>query len=166
MTVFSFRLLAAISALVAASACTEPRARQAAADPSPELEARLELSDASPRSGSELIVHVKLNGKTAGRVASFTERLSYDTTSLRYLGDAALEDGATRITNPTPGLIRSAGLRAAGFGDGSLIAYRFLVVDPSGVGRLRLTIDELHEQTHADAASAVRVRRDPAVRVP
>jgi hypothetical protein len=152
-----------LSLLAAAGACTEPRVRPTAA-PAPVLEARLEVSDTLPAAGSSIDVRVRVVGKSAARVASFVERVAYDTLSLRYLGDVTLDDGATRVTNPTSGLIRSAGVRAGGFGGGALAAYRFEVRRPSALASLRLTIDELHTIDHSDASPMVSVAREPVAR--
>lgn len=147
-------------------ACTEPRTPQPAVTPTPVLEARLELSDSLPRVGTEIVVGVRLRGESAARIASFTERVSYDTTALRYLADVALSDGATRISNPTPGLVRSAGVRPDGFGDGVLVQYRFLVLQPGAAARVHLSIDELHELGRTSALASVRVKPEPVLRLP
>lgn len=161
------RALRALSlVVVAAVACTEPRTPQRVSTPTPALEARLELSDSLPRAGSEITVRVRLRGDAADHIASFTQRLSYDSTGLRYVEDVAITDGATRVSNPTAGLIRSAGLRAEGFVGGVLVEYKFVVLDPSAVRRLHLTVDELHELSHADASKTVQIADKPAMRVP
>lgn len=152
--------------VVAAVACTEPRTPQRVSTPTPALEARLELSDSLPRTGSEITVRVRLRGDAADHIASFTERLRYDSTGMRYVEDVASTDGATRVTNPTAGLLRSAGLRADGFAGGVLVEYRFVVVDPSAVRRMRLTVDELHELSHADASKSVQIAGQLVMRVP
>jgi hypothetical protein len=153
-------------AIVAAIACTEPRTPQRVSVPAPALEARLEISDSLPHVGSEISVSVRLRGDAADHIASFTERVSYDSTGLRYLEDVAIPDGATRVSNPTPGLIRSAGMRADGFAGGMLVEYKFLVLNPSAVRRMQLSVDELHELSHADAAKSVRIAAEPMMRVP
>jgi hypothetical protein len=139
-------LLGPLVALATFAACTEPRAAvPAATTPAPTLEARLQLSDSLPSVGAELVVFVRASGGSAVRVGSFTSRVAYDATGLEYLGDTTLTAGATRVTNPTPGLVRSAGFDVNGFADGTLAAYRFRVVKPAAVATLRLTMDELHE---------------------
>jgi hypothetical protein len=149
---------AAASVLAALMACTEPRVTPRAA-PLPPLEARLELSDTLPAAGTTIEVRVRVVGKNRGQVASFGERVAYDTLRLRYVADVQVDDGATRVTNPVVGLVRSAGVRAAGFGDGLLIAYRFQVLDPAAIASLRLAIDELHEVDHSDALKKLSVAR-------
>jgi hypothetical protein len=166
MSVLAWKAAAAAMGLAILGACTEPRSPRRASETSPELEARLELSDAHPSVGSEIIVRVRLDGERAKKIATFTGRLGYDTASLRFVAELPSADGATRVTNPASGLIRSAALSTDGFNDQTVVAYRFTVLDPSGVGRVRLTIDELHDQTMTDALASVQVRREPVVRAP
>ncbi|MEP6494909.1 MAG: hypothetical protein ABJF01_19640 [bacterium] len=155
-----------VAAVMVVAACTEPRTPQRTTVASPALEARLELSDSLPRAGSEITVRVLLRGDAAAKIASFTERLSYDTAGLRYVDEVALTDGATRVSNPAPGLIRSAGMHAGGFTNGVLAEYKFVVVDPAAVRRLSLVLDELHELNHTDASKSVHVAQNPAMRIP
>jgi len=160
------RISRSLAVCALAAACTEPRSDQMNTEAQPALAARMELSDSLPAVGSELVVSVRLRGVTAARVASFTERLSYDSTGLTYLSDVAIDDGATRVSNPSPGLIRSAGFALAGFGDSPLVAYRFRVVDPTAARRMRLTVDELHDANRANATTTVRVTERPVASVP
>src|SRR5262249_8343359 len=137
---------------VVVAACTEPRSTpRPAATPAAALEAHLELSSSTPRAGDSLTVRVRLNGAASSRIASCTGRLTYDSTSLRYVADGPIADGATRVSNPTPGLIRSAAVNANGFADGLLVEYRFVVLNPAGIQRLTLGVDELHDLARADA---------------
>ncbi len=112
-----------------------------------------------PAAGSELTVWVNVRGKLAADVASFTTKLQNDTTGLRYVGEAAMADSATRITNPIPGLIRSAGIAPNGFGDGRLAGYRFTVVRPDAVRRMQLIVDEIHTNGRVTALTSLVVTR-------
>lgn len=134
--------------------------------PEPPLTAQLELSDSLPLAGSELTVLVRLRGVKSAAIASFTERVSYDSTGLAYLGEVAFVDSATRISNPQPGLIRSAGIKTQGFGSGPLVGYRFRVIAPGAVASMRLTIDEMHEASHTNAASYLQVTPHPVAARP
>jgi hypothetical protein len=147
------------------AACTEPRAAAVTA-PAPSLEASVEVSDSAPHAGESLLVRLRLNGPSAPKIVSFTGRLTYDSTTLRYVSESAIADGGTRVSNPTSGLIRAAGVSANGFAGGLLAEYRFVVVKPQGVSRLVLGIDELHDQTHVDASKNVIVRRGAGLSVP
>lgn len=156
-----------LAALLALGACTEHKLVDAhPIAPEPPLLAQLELSDSLPQAGSELMVLVRLRGAKSAAIASFTERVSYDSAGLAYLGEVALTDSATRVSNPQPGLIRSAGIKTQGFGSGPLVGYRFRVVTPSAVASLHLTVDEMHEATHANAGSYLQVAPHPVAARP
>ena len=160
------RLFSATLSVALLAACTEPRAKpQVAAQPA-SLEARLELSDTLPAAGSIIEARVRVVGVNAGRIASFVDRVAYDSLGLRYVEDAPLADGATRVTNPVPGLIRSAGVRADGFAGGVLAVYRFEVQRPAALASLRLTIDEMHQVDHADASPSLSVGHAAVLRRP
>ena len=157
-----------------AVACTEPHVSSRDISPSAQLEARLELSDSLPKSGSDIRVLVRIAGTRAAgadgegaRIASFTTRLVYDTTGMRFVADLPLDDGGTRVSNAQPGVIRSAGVNATGFATGALTGYRFLVLDPAAVRRMRLSVLELHEVGRVNATASVRVPVEPVfVRAP
>jgi hypothetical protein len=157
-------LLCLAAAAMVVAACTEPRSAPIA--PSQTLEAKLELSDSAPHAGESLLVRIRLDGPNAAKIVSFTGRVSYDSTALRYVSESPLADGGTRVSNPASGLIRSAGVSANGFADGLLMEYRFVVVNPRGVSRLLLGIDELHDQSHVDASKNVVIRRGAGLSVP
>jgi hypothetical protein len=144
-------------ALTVGLACTEPVTnRFAAGAPAPQLlSAQLLVSDLNPSVGAALTVYVQLTGTPAATVASFTARLQYDTTSLRYVGDTPVADSAMRVTNAMPALIRSAGISRKGFGGGLLVAYQFVALRPGPVAEMKLTFDELHTTTHSNALAAL-----------
>lgn len=148
----------AIAVLVGAIACTEPRdSATPSPTPAPALEARVELSDSVPRAGDVITVSIRLSGSLRDRVASFTSRVAYDTTGLRFLDEIALTDGATRVSNPLPGLLRTAGLSVRGFGDAPLGAFHFQVLRASSLASLRLSMDELHEIDRTDASRTLTI---------
>jgi hypothetical protein len=153
------RALSLTVSVVAIASCTEPNRKPvASATASPVLEARLDLSDSTPRAQSEIDVRVQLRGEQSGKVASFTARLPYDTTALRFVGEATISDGATRIANPQPGLLRIAGIAPQGFKDGLLYVVRFSVVRPEALSSLRLLVDEMHSTGRADVSPALSSR--------
>jgi len=137
-------------------ACTEPRSERPAAPPAPaSLETRLELSDSTARAGTELRVLVRLGGKSSPGVASVTARLGYDSTGLRFVAEDTLRDGATRVVNPTPGVVRFAAIAPNGFTDGQIYAVRFAVLRAGAVASLRLVVDEMHTAARSDATAAL-----------
>jgi hypothetical protein len=91
----------------------------------------------------------------APSIASFTARLSYDSTALRYIDEVAIADSATRVINPTTGALRLAGIAPSGFADGRLSELRFVELRTGGVSTLRLTMDEMHTTTRSDALSSL-----------
>jgi hypothetical protein len=152
-------MAALCGAMLAAAACTEPnRGGTASPLPAPKLEAYLLLSDSTVRDSSAIAVTVQLRGTAHGAVGSFTARISFDSTGLRYLGEEGLTDQATRMANPQPGLLRIAGIAPEGFGDGRLFVARFGVVRPSAVSSLRLVIDEIHSKSREDVMGSLAGR--------
>ena len=139
--------------VVPAIACTEPR-RVDSATPSPTapIDARIEVSDSLAHPGSDLLVTVRFVG---GSVASTTARLLYDTTGVELLGEQTLDDGATRVMNAQPGVIRFAGVASKGFANGRVYVWRFAVRRTESIRALRLVVDEAHTVARADAAAAL-----------
>lgn len=136
-----------------AAACTEPRrADQAKTVPAPQPEARLELSDSLAAPGAEIDVTVRVVG---ARLASMTARLSYDSSGMRFVREQALSDGATRVANPQPGLVRFAAIAPNGFGDGLVYTLRFSVVRSSGLRSFQLSTDEAHSVSRANLVPAL-----------
>jgi hypothetical protein len=139
-------------AALAAAACTEPRrAEQTKTAPSPQPEARIELSDSLAAPGSEIDVTVRVVG---ARLASMTARLAYDTSGVRFVREATLSDGATRVANPQPGLIRFAAIAPNGFADGQVYTLHFAVVRSSALRAFQLSTDEAHSMTQANLVPA------------
>ena len=158
MSIFPIRCRAGgvLSLVVALAASTEPRgAERARTAPTPALEARLELSDSTARSGTDVRIVVRLAGKAATGVASVTARLGYDTTAFRFVGDEPLADGATRVINPSSGLLRFAAVAPNGFPEGQVYAMRFTVIRAVAAESFRLTVDEMHTTSRADAMAAL-----------
>ena len=136
-------------------ACTESRVAPAVVAPTPTLDAVLDLSDSAPAAGERVIATLRLRGALAAKVASFTGRVTYDTTRLRYAGELARTDGATRITNAGAGLVRVAALRVNGLSDGIVAQYQFDVVDPRALMEMRVGVDEIHSLDRADLSRSV-----------
>jgi hypothetical protein len=153
------RRAALCGVVLASAACTEPnRGGAASAPPAPRLEAYLLLSDSTARDSSAIDVTVQLRGTAYNAVGSFTARISFDSTGLRYLGEEGLTDQATRMANPQPGLLRIAGIAPEGFGNGRLFVARFEVMRPSAVSSLRLVIDEIHSKSREDVIGSLAGR--------
>ena len=139
--------------LLMAAACTEPRrAEPTKTAPSPQAEARLELSDSVAAPGTEVDVTVRVVG---ARLASMTARLSYDSTGIRFVREQSVSDGATRVANPQPGLVRFAAIAPNGFADGRVYTLRFSVVRSSALRSFQLSTDEAHSITQANLVPAL-----------
>ena len=141
------RRFVVVGALLVA-ACTEPRRpEQSRTAPSPQPEARIELSDSLAAPGAEIDVTVRVVG---ARVASMTARLAYDSSGVRFVREEALDDGATRVANPQPGLIRFAAIAPNGFADGRVYTLRFAVARSSALRTFQLSTDEAHSTSQSN----------------
>ncbi|HMA25760.1 MAG: hypothetical protein ACM37U_04440 [Gemmatimonas sp.] len=147
------RVACAIALLALAFACTEPQhTERSKPSPLPALDARIELSDSLADPGSEVVVTVRLVGTP---VASTTARLLYDATGVELVREESIDDGATRVMNPQPGVIRFAGVAANGFAGGRVYSWRFVVHRTAAIRTLRLMVDEAHTVARADAAASL-----------
>jgi hypothetical protein len=151
----------AVTVLLLASCVDTPRQRFVPSPLDPhEVGVALVVSDSAPRSGSMVSVSVRLVGSSIAppRIGSYTARLVYDTLMLRYAGELATTDGATRASNPTPGLVRAAGYAIDGISGEQLFGVLF-EARHDGVGALRgvqLQLTELHAATHEDLRPRLR----------
>jgi hypothetical protein len=137
-------------------ACSEPYRSTVVQNPVPAVEAALVVSDSTPPVGGALLVSVQAVAKE-GTVGSYTAKINYDATALRFDGEIAINDQGLRASNASPGLIRFAGAAAAGFTDGRLASYRFAVLRPHSTRTLSLVVDEMHMITRLDAKTALIV---------
>jgi hypothetical protein len=148
------------SALVATAllsvACSEPYRSTVVQNPVPAVEAALVLSDSAPPVGGALLVSVQAIANQ-GTVGSYTAKINYDPTALRFDGEIAINDKGLRASNASPGLVRFAGAAATGFTDGRLASYRFAVLRPNSARTLSLVVDEMHMITRLDAKTALIV---------
>lgn len=146
---WTLHLRAVVALLVVVAACTEPVAHDVAPAPvQPALE--LLFADASAARGSEVRVTVHLRDAGAVRVSSYTARVSYDTTSLAFVGEDAANDGAMRASNAEKGQVRLAGALDDGFAGGNLTTLRFIVHGGDPRSALRVSVNELHTVAHAN----------------
>jgi hypothetical protein len=153
----SVRILALVGAVsLALSACTEPVASKPVATPEKTTEAQLILSDSAPAAGRTVDVFAQITAATPEIVGSYTARLRYDTTALRYQHELVIADDALRATNATSGLLRFAGAAPKGLPSGRLAGYRFLVLRANAMQSLQLVVDEMHTVSRTDASSQLR----------
>jgi uncharacterized membrane protein len=134
-------------------ACTEPQhADRSKPTPLPALDARIDLSDSLAAPGDEVVVTVRIVGAP---LASATARLLYDTTGVQLVREEAIDDGATRVMNPQPGVVRFASVAPNGFTDGRVYAWRFSVRRTAAIRALQLVVDEAHTISRADATASL-----------
>jgi hypothetical protein len=151
-----FRTVRVIGVMSVVFGCTEPVANKQVATPEKTMEARLILSDSAPAAGRTVDVFAQITATTPELVGSYTARIRYDTTALRYEQEITIGDDALRATNATSGLLRFAGAAPKGLSGGRLVGYRFLVLRPNATQSLQLVIDEMHTVARANAASLLR----------
>lgn len=136
-------------------ACSENRSTLLG-NPAPAVEAALVLSDSAPAVNSVLLVSVQASSNQ-GVVGSYTGKIRYDSTALRFDGEVPISDKGMRASNAAAGLVRFAGAAATGFSDGRLANYRFTVLRANSVESLSLVVDELHMISRVDAKSTLVV---------
>lgn len=156
MRMLSLRRHAARAAFVVASlnGCTEPRQADVAKPmPASALVARVELSDSSAAPGEVVVATLRLSGPS---VAAATLRLAYDSTGLAFAGEDSLSDGAMRVVNPMPGLVRVAAMAPNGIAGGRVHALKFTVGRTSALRSMKLSVDEAHSASGADLAAQLR----------
>jgi hypothetical protein len=105
--------------------------------------ASIGVSNVHPVAGETIVVtvHAVTTG-AAHPAASFVANLDYDSTALVFTKEVPLP-GAMRAMNRHDGRLIVAGATTKGFPDGRLFAAAFRVVNPAGVGTIRLAIREL-----------------------
>jgi hypothetical protein len=137
-------------------ACSEKYQSTSVQNPIPAVKAALVLSDSAPSVGAVLVVSVQAVADQ-GTVGSYTAKISYDASALRFDGEVASSDQALRASNPSPGLIRFAGAAAFGFATGRLASYRFVALQANAAKTLSLSVDEMHMITRLDAKTGLIV---------
>ncbi|HJQ10340.1 MAG TPA: cohesin domain-containing protein [Gemmatimonadaceae bacterium] len=150
------RSFGAAAALALLGGCSESLESGIVQNPAPKVEAVLVVSDLAAAPGSSLVVSVKAVS-TTGTIGSFTMRLNYDASTLRFEGELPTTDNALRALNATNGLLRFAGANAKGFTDSQLASYKFVVLKPNAARTLSLVIDEMHMLTRVDAKSSLTI---------
>lgn len=144
------------AAVLVSIACSEANRASIVENPVPAVEAALVVSDSAPAVGATLVVSVQAIA-TDGVVGSYTARISYDSTALRYDGEVATGDRGLRANNPTPGLLRFAGAAPTGFAGGRLASYSFVVLRANSVRTLSLVVDEMHMISRFDAKADLKL---------
>ncbi len=118
----------------------------------------LVVSDSAARAGAEVTIAAYTRTDDGSGVGSFTARFLYDSLQLELMGADSVADGAMRALNPVPGEYRIAGAHATGLANGLLFRLRARVIDPRGLRRLGLLLDELHGVAFTDLTTRLEVR--------
>lgn len=158
-----FQTVALLAVLAAACADDKPRSLipTAPVGVAPDaVSAYIAVSNTNPGVGSQVVVSVRsLRGSTVGPIGSFTFKLAYDPSRLRFVAASRSARGMV-MTNPgTPGILVSAGAAAEGFVDDQLLSATFRVLAPDGLRSLSLDVTELNTVTFADQRSRMNVER-------
>lgn len=152
---------ALVLALGTLTGCNDERTGVAPPRPVPlpvPSNAWLVVSDSTARAGSEVTVAAFASSEAGGAVGSFTARFLYDSLQLQIMGADSISDQALRAMNPIPGEHRIAGASAQGLPGGLLFRLRAKVIDPRGLRRLGLVIDEMHSIKFADLTTKLEVQ--------
>jgi hypothetical protein len=147
--------------LVALAACTDEREGVAPPRPVPlpvSTNAWLLVSDTLARAGQEVTITAFARPDSGGAVGSFSARFLYDSLQLRVVGPDSTNDAVLRAVNPIVGEYRVAGAAAKGIPDGVLFRVRATVVNPRGLRRLGLLLDELHSIALTDLTPRLQVQ--------
>ena len=94
-----------------------------------------------------------------GPIGSYTIRLAYDSTRLRFKEAARSEFGMVMANGAKAGTLVAAGASATGFTSDQLLSATFLVLSANALTPLDLTVSELNSVTFTDQTSSVRVSR-------
>ncbi len=116
------------------------------------------VSDSAASAGREVTVAAFAASEAGGAIGSFTARFLYDSLQLHILGADSVSDQVLRAMNPIPGEHRIAGASAQGLPGGLLFRLRARVIDPRGLRRLGLIIDEMHSIKFADLTTQLEVQ--------
>jgi hypothetical protein len=152
---------------VAAAGCDDDRSNQlptAPAEVAPdELSAYVVVSEANPGIGTQFTVSVRARrGSAVGPIGSFTIRLAFDTTRLRFREAARSESsgGMVMANVAEPGLLIAAGASATGFTSDDLLVATFSALSADAIRSLALSVTELNSVTFEDQRDRVRVSRE------
>ena len=155
-------LIAITAALVAGCDDDRKPLPAAPADVAPDaVSAYLAVSNSTPAAGERVTVAVRARrGSAVGPIGSFTVRLSYDTTRLRYVESARGERGMVLANGAVRGVVKGAGAAAEGFTDDELLASTFLVLAAgNALASLSLDVPELNSVKFEDQRARMRVER-------
>jgi hypothetical protein len=158
------RLFVLLAVLTAASACDDNKTQPLPTAPmnvAPNaVSAYIAASSTNPATGSDVTVWVKARrGSAVGPIGSFTIRLAFDSTRLRYVDVARSTFGMVMANPAKAGVVLAAGAAAEGFGDDQLLAAKFHVLGANALTSLALTVTELNTIGFVDQRANTSVAR-------
>jgi hypothetical protein len=158
------RSVFALLLATAVVACDDGRATRLPAAPEVapnELSAYLAVSQSDPTVGSQFSVTVRTKrGSAVAPVGSFTIRLTFDTTRVRYHDVGRSELGMVMANGAKPGLVLAAGASGNGFTSDELLVATFTALAPDAAKALHLTVEELNSVGFEDQRGKVRISRE------
>ena len=164
----TYRIALATLPLLAAIGCSEDRPSALPSEPevgANALATYIAVSDATPPPGSRFTVAVRTKrGSLVGPVGSFTLRLTFDASRMRFVEAARSDAGMVMANGATPGVLMAAGASATGFANDELLLATFDALAPDAVASLSMTVPELNsvafENQRNRLVIAPTVRRD------
>jgi hypothetical protein len=132
-----------------ATGCADDRPRALPAEPTEieatALSAYMAVSDPTPPPGSRFTVAVRTKrGVAVGPVGSFTLRLFFDSTKMRFVEHGRSELGMVMANGATPGVLTAAGASSNGFTNDELLLATFTAIGPDPVSTLTFSVTELN----------------------
>jgi hypothetical protein len=157
-------LLFVAAVAMSVTACRDDRADAASIPSAPgnlppnALSAFITSSNPRPDVGEQVTVTVRaLRGTSIGTIGSFTLKLSYDSTRLKFVETGTSTHGMVMANSTRAGMLIAAGASAQGFTDDQLVTATFRVVGPRAMQSLSLNVSELNSIAFQDQRSTMRV---------
>jgi len=159
-----FHTLAALA--IVASACADntktsnqlPTAPMGVAPGS--VSAYVAVSNPNAGVGSRVTVSVRARrGSSVGPIGSFTIRLAYDSTKLRFVESARSAQGMVMANGERAGVVLAAGAAAEGFTDDVLLSSTFEVRAANALKTFELGVTELNSVAFKDQRAYLNVER-------
>ncbi len=142
----SFLVAASIATMFALPSCRE-NARVSMVSPAPDVRpmtATLAIARIADND-STYSVSLRLDSAaTISRVGSVTAAIDFDSTRVRFVGDASPADNALRAAHVDRGRVRIAAASANGLDADALMRLTFVTHDAAALTAMRLSVSELH----------------------
>lgn len=145
----------AATAMFVAACRDTPGADGTAPTPVAQRTARLVVEPIAT-TDSVISVELRVSRVADQRVGSVTAAVMYDTTRLRYFGDASPSDGAVRAAHASGGRVMVATAHPLGFESETVARVRFVAQDTVAWRTLVLQVRELHLLDAVDARRALQ----------